>query len=96
MALTGKQRSYLRSLAHHLKPVVLTGDKGLTQAIFEKVVVELDNHELIKVRVSEGDVSTKGAAAVLAERSEAELVQVIGRMVVLYKGREEDPEIILP
>ncbi len=96
MPLTGKQRRYLRGLAHHLNPVVLTGSAGLTEAIIDKVVTELEHHELIKVRIGDGAINAREAGQPLSESSKAELVQVIGRIVVLYKRRPKKPEIRLP
>ncbi len=97
MPLKGKQARYLRSLAHHLKPVVMVGNAGLTDAVERKLDVELENHELIKVKVLEGaPLSAKEAAPLLEARLGAQVAQVIGRTVVLYRQREEDPEIVLP
>lgn len=96
MDLTGKQKRHLRGLAHHLKPVVLTGSSGVTDAIIEKVVVELENHELIKVRVADGPEHARDVAESVAQRSDAALVQVLGKVVILYKRRKKDPEIKLP
>ncbi|MCB9682359.1 MAG: ribosome assembly RNA-binding protein YhbY [Alphaproteobacteria bacterium] len=96
MALTGRQRSYLRGLAHHLDPVVIAGAQGISEALVRKVTEELDNHELIKVKVNEGPTPAKEAAAPLVAGTGAELVQVIGHIVVLYKRRAKDPEIVLP
>jgi len=97
MELTGKQKAALRSLAHHIKPVVLVGGGGLSESVVEKVKFELENHELIKVRVSkDAPVALKDAAADLHELTGAAVVQTIGRMVVLYLGRKKEPGIKLP
>jgi RNA-binding protein len=97
MPLTGKQRRHLRSLAHHLDPVVLVGASGLTGAVVRQVSEALETHELIKVRFGEGaDPGAREAAPDLAERTRAELAQVIGHIAVLYRRRKEKPEITLP
>ena len=97
MELTGKQKRALRALAHHLKPVVMVGAGGLSGAVVEKVNTELEHHELIKVKVSQdAPVSTKDAAEDLHEHTTAHVVQTIGRIVILYKGRKKEPSIILP
>jgi RNA-binding protein len=96
MPLTSRQRAHLRGLAHHVDPVVLVGDAGLSDAVLLKVDVELKNHELIKVRVADGPTAVDEAATTLAERCKAELVQVIGKMVVLYRAPKKDPKIKLP
>ncbi|MCB9664103.1 MAG: ribosome assembly RNA-binding protein YhbY [Alphaproteobacteria bacterium] len=96
MALTGKQRRFLRAQAHHLDPVVLLGAAGLSDAVVAKVVQELEQHELIKVKVNDGPEGARELAPRLAERAGAELAQVIGKTLVLYRRRAKDPEIKLP
>lgn len=97
MPLTGKQRRHLRSLAHHLDPVVLIGGAGITGAVEKAVHAELDNHELIKARIHrDAPVDVKTGGKELAEACDAELVQTIGRMAVLYRRRKKDPSIQLP
>ena len=97
MELTGKQKRALRAMAHHLNPVVMGGAGGLSQAVVDKVIVELDNHELIKVKVSKDAPTTlKDAASDLNEQTSAHVVQTIGRIVVLYKARKKQPTIVLP
>jgi len=93
MQLTSKQRRHLKGLAHHLNPVVQVGDKGITSAVIAKVDEELENHELIKIRV---DSEAKIKGPILAEGTQAGLVQVIGRVVVLYRARKKKPAIRLP
>jgi RNA-binding protein len=84
-------------MAHGLEPVVLMGREGATDAVLEAVARELKDRELIKVRLPELEgAARKSAAAELAERAEAELVQVLGRVVVLYRRNEEEPGIQLP
>ena len=97
MPLSGKQARHLRALAHHLDPVVILGTCGISDAVVKKIVVELENHELIKVKVAENaGLSAKEAAPVLEERTGGQVAQVIGRIVVLYKRRAEEPTIVLP
>lgn len=97
MTLTSKQVRHLRSLAHHLKPVVLVGGRGVTPQVVDKVKEELDNHELIKVKHASDDRDERrGDLELLATETGAALVQTIGRTGVLYKARKKDPEIRLP
>ena len=97
MPLHGKQARHLRALAHPLKPVVIVGAGGLTEAVLSKVGAELENHELIKVKVSQGaPLKAKEAAALLEERTGGQVAQVIGKTVVLYRRRKEKPDIVLP
>jgi RNA-binding protein len=95
--LTGKQKRYLRGLGHHLNAVVQLGQKGASESLVLKVRHELRAHELIKIRVSSDcKESAKEAGILLAEQCDAQLVQVIGRMVLLYRGRTTDAVIELP
>ncbi|MCP4806550.1 MAG: ribosome assembly RNA-binding protein YhbY [Proteobacteria bacterium] len=96
MALTNKQLKHLKALGHHLNAVVQVGNKGVTEAVLAKTSEELDNHELIKLKVGQGTGSSKEVAAALAEGCTAEVVQVLGRTLLLYRRRAEDPEIVLP
>ena len=97
MELNSKQRAHLRALAHHLDAVVLVGSAGITDAIVAKVDAELENHELIKVKVGkESPVGKDDAAAQLVEKTGAALAQIIGRTIVLYRRRKKNPEIKLP
>ena len=87
MDLTSKQRRHLRALAHHLSPVVMVGNAGVTDGVAEAVDVALTRHELIKVRVD---------ADALTTRLRASEVQVIGHVVVLYRRHPTEPQIALP
>lgn len=97
MALTGKQRRFLRGLGHHLQPVVHVGKDGLTEGVVGALDVALEEHELIKVRLGEsvGD-DRRGVAAALAEAAGAELAQVLGRTLLLYRRRQAEPIVHLP
>lgn len=96
MALTSKQKQHLRGLGHHLDAVVLVGNAGVTDAVVAKIAVELNNHELIKVKVHDGEDDVHTLAPTLAERSKSEVVQIIGKIALLYKRRKDKPEIVLP
>ncbi|XSG84744.1 MAG: ribosome assembly RNA-binding protein YhbY [Methylohalobius sp. ZOD2] len=80
----------LRSRAHHLKPVVMTGQNGISEAVLAEIDLALDHHELIKVRLSAGDrQARKEMAAHICERLEAELVQLLGHVATFYR---ENPD----
>ncbi len=97
MDLNSKQRSHLRALAHHLDAVVQVGTAGITDAIIAKVDVELENHELVKVKVSkEAPVEVQAGAEAVALATRAGLAQIIGRTMVLYRPRKKKPVIKLP
>lgn len=95
--LTGKQRRFLRGLGHHLEPVVQVGKEGISEGLVGALDVALDTHELIKIKLGESAGSDRRALAeALAEAGGAELVQVLGRTVLVYRRRKKDPAIELP
>jgi RNA-binding protein len=95
--LTGKQKSYLRSLAHKLKPVVQIGHHGVTEGVLAAVEVALEQHELIKVKVAgEAEVDATEIAPGLEKATHSQLAQLIGHTLVLYRRRDKDPKISLP
>ncbi len=97
MELNEKQRRHLRGLAHPLKPVILVGNAGVTDAVVAETTRALNDHELIKVRLPGGDRDARGAAlADLAQRTGSSLVTRIGHVAVLYRPRPELPRVLLP
>lgn len=94
-ALTGKQRRHLRALGHHLKPVVIIGDKGITEEVVEATAQALKDHELIKVKINEGPQDRHEASAALAEATHAQLAQLIGRTALLFRARKVNSRITL-
>ena len=96
MALTNKQLKHLRGLGHHLNAVVQVGGNGVTEAVLAKTSEELDHHELIKVKVGQGCGKPKEVGAELAEGCTAHLVGTLGRTLLLYRQRAQEPEIVLP
>jgi RNA-binding protein len=96
-ALTGKQRRHLRALAHHIDPVVQVGKGGMTDALTDALDRALTDHELVKVRVLEGaPAGRRELAQPLADALDAQVVGTVGRIVILYRMRKENPEIVLP
>ncbi len=97
MSLKPTQKRYLRGQAHHLKPVLQSGAKGVTDAFLAEVGVALDQHELIKIKLAGGDRDER--ATLLAEvtgRTGADVVQTIGHTVVLFRRNRDEPKIALP
>jgi RNA-binding protein len=92
--LTSKQRQYLRGLAHPLAPVVRVGKAGVTESVIAETKKSLHSHELIKVRIEADD--RKVAAETLATATDAQIAGVVGKVAILYRAREEKPEIELP
>lgn len=95
--LTSKQRSYLKSLAHHLDPVVYIGKNDLTDNILNEMDTLLEHRELIKVKIQESCLlDPKETANLCADKLGAEFVQAIGRKFVLYRESKDYKEIVLP
>ncbi|MDQ0161268.1 ribosome assembly RNA-binding protein YhbY [Bacillus alveayuensis] len=95
--LTGKQKRYLRSLAHHLDPIFQVGKGGVNENMVKQIREALEARELIKVSVLQNcDMDKKNVAQEIANGSNAELVQIIGNVIVLYKESEERKQIVLP
>ena len=95
--LTGKQAKYLRGLGHALKPVLRVGKSGVTGALIKQTASALETHELIKMKLLQScPVTLKDAAAALTEQVPCQLAQSIGKTLLLYKQREENPKIVLP
>lgn len=93
--LSGKQRRYLRSLAHDLKPVVMVGHKGVSENLVENFEAALVAHELVKVKVHEGD-DIENVASMLHKATDAQLAQKIGHILVFYRRHPKVPKIVLP
>ena len=95
--LTGKQRRHLRALGHHLAPVVQVGQEGVSDAVVSQADAQLDAHELIKVKIGESSPQDRHETAdMLAARTQAQVAQVLGRTVLLYRPRKDKPQIVLP
>jgi RNA-binding protein len=92
--LTSKQRQFLKGLAHEKKPVVQIGHKGLTETLVKETGSALLTHELIKIKLPEGE--GQDMADELATELDAEIVVLMGRVLVLYKAHPEEPVIHLP
>lgn len=97
MAISGKQRRFLRAQAHSLEPVVSVGKEGITPNLVAAVNEALLTHELIKVRVLENaPLERKEVADALPPEVKAEFVGLIGRILILYKRHPNKPKLVLP
>lgn len=95
--LTGKQKRYLRSKAHHLDPIFQVGKGGVNENMTKQIGEALEVRELIKISILQNcDVDKEDVAAALIKDTDAELVQIIGKIIVLYKESEEHKTINLP
>lgn len=95
--ITGKQRSYLKKLAHDLEPTVYLGKSGLTDNIKKELEIGFETRELVKVKIQESCLlDPKEVANQLADELGAEFVQAIGRKFVLYRESKDNKQIELP
>lgn len=95
--LTSKQRQYLRGLAHPLAPVVRVGKGGVSESVIKETRKSLESHELIKVRIEVDEAAQRRAVAgQLAEATGSQLAGTVGKVAILYRERDEEPEIRLP
>ncbi|WP_131782585.1 ribosome assembly RNA-binding protein YhbY [Legionella gresilensis] len=84
-------RQTLKAKAHHLRPVVLLGAKGLTTAIVEETNVALNAHELIKVKINGAEKEDRQKMANdLCQQLNAELIQLIGNTVIIYRQKIDE------
>ncbi len=95
--MTSKQRAYLKSLASVLDPVFQIGKSSLTPEYTEAIREAFNTKELIKINVLKNCLDDpKEMAQILADRTGSQVVQVIGRKIVLYKPDKDKPKIVLP
>ncbi len=95
--MTSKQRAYLMSLASNLNPVMQVGKASLTPELTNAISECFNNNELIKISVLKNCMDDPRAIAeVVAERTHSQVIQVIGKKIVLYKPNKDKPKIELP
>ena len=96
MPISVKQRRQLTGMAHQLKPVVIIGQRGLSEAVLNELEVAIDAHELIKVRVNAGDRDERQKMiGTICEKCAADFVQSIGHVAVFYRRHPKKPKIVL-
>ncbi len=92
--MTGRQKRHLRALAHPLKPIVNLGKQGLSRETRREIESQLLDHELIKCKVLDScPLSKKECAEEISTMKEIEVVQVIGKTLILFSPHPEDPKI---
>lgn len=91
VSLTARQRAHLKARAHPLEPVVSVGKVGVQDAVVAEVDAALTAHGLIKVRINGTDRDARKATAeAIGARTDAAIVQQVGKVVVLWRPRPED------
>ncbi|MGN0243887.1 MAG: ribosome assembly RNA-binding protein YhbY [Lachnospiraceae bacterium] len=95
--MTTKQRAYLKSLAMNIDPIYQVGKASLSPEMIQGIREAIDARELIKISVLNNCMDDpKELAVVIAERTQSDVVQVIGKKIVLYKESKEHKKIVLP
>ena len=95
--LNSTQRKYLRGLAHHLNPVVMYGQHGLTPAFLQAMEKALSDHELIKMKFIDGKEEKKALATEIAQKTAAALVGLVGNVGIYYRANlKKKNKILLP
>lgn len=94
--ISAKQRSYLKSLANPMKPLVHIGKDGVTEGVVAQINEILDAHELVKIAILESALlGAKETAVEVCETCRAEFVQAIGNRFTIYRKNHEEPKIDL-
>lgn len=95
--MTSKQRAYLMGLASTLDPIFQVGKSSLTPEVTEAVAESFNNRELIKIAVLKNCFDDpKEIASMLADRTQSQVVKVIGKKIILYKENKDNKKIFLP
>lgn len=95
--MTSKQRAYLKSLASTMDPIFQIGKGSLTPEVTEAIAEAFNTKELLKIAVLKNCFDDpKEIAGMIAERTHSQVVQVIGKKIILYKESKENKKIILP
>ena len=95
--MTSKQRAYLMSLASNLNPLFQVGKSSLTPELTAAISEAFNTRELLKIAVLKNCFDDpREIAEMVAERTHSQVVQVIGKKIVLYKPNKKNPKIVLP
>ena len=95
--ITSKQRAYLRGLAQNLTPIFQIGKNGINDNQIEQISNALEARELIKITLLDSTPDNKHSIAnELAEKTNSDVVQIIGKKITLYRRSEKTPKIELP
>lgn len=90
-SLSARERAALKARAHALEPVIRIGHAGVTDAVLAAIDRELEAHELIKVKIGEGEREQRAAMTdAIRAGTGAAVVQSVGRVIALYRPRAED------
>jgi len=97
MKLSSKQKSYLKGLGHHLKPIIQVGKDGVSEKFIANLEDALTHHELLKMKVLDNvPVDKKEIAMQIEKASKGAIVQIIGHTLLYYRPFAKEPVITLP
>lgn len=97
MLLTKNQIKFLRARCHDLNPIILMGQKGLTDEVLNELDIALDYHELVKIKLGVDDrEARKQLIAEICEKTQSQEIQSIGKTLSVYRMNMEKPVIELP
>lgn len=96
MTLTNQQIRYLRGLTHPLQPVVMIGDKGMSENVVAEIEDAFEHHELIKIKMRTDRDTRKEFIQRITEEFKAEKVHVIGQVACFFRRNPKKPVIALP
>ena len=88
--MNSEQLKQMKSKAHELKPVIMVGQAGLTEAVLKEIEIALEIHELIKIKVRAERDERKQIQQKICTETNAELIQSIGQIVVIYRKKPEE------
>lgn len=96
MALTSKQRAFIKKKAHDLEPLVRVGKDGVTENLIQSILEAIDSREILKVKILQNcEKEKEEVLEELSARSEFEVVGLIGRTIILYRENTDKPVISL-
>ncbi len=92
--LTTKQKQYLKKLGHHLDPIINIGKETITPNVVQHLIKALSDHELVKIKINSNALSSpKELVKDLEALTKADVIQTIGKMLLIYKENSEEPKI---
>ena len=95
--ITSKQRAYLRSIAQNLEPIFQVGKNGVNDNQITQLIDALEAREIIKITLLDSTPADKHSIAdEIAERTNSDIVQLIGRKLTIYRKSTKNPQIVLP
>lgn len=95
--LSPNQKKFLRGLAHGLNPVIIIGSQGVTDSLMAELDKSLTHHELLKIKIATGErEDRKTVTDYIVQHTQAQLVQTVGKILVIYRPHPKEPQINLP